>query len=572
MAARKSVRNSKAQNTPLFLGIDVGTGSARAGLFTGTGEMLASASRVIRMWKTQPDFVEQSSDDIWEACCAATREALTKAGAAPEQVRGIGFDATCSLVAVDAAGNPVSVSPTGEDAQNVIVWMDHRAIKQAEKINATRHPVLRYVGGVISPEMQTPKLLWLKQNRPDAWQRTARFFDLPDFLTYRATGDDTRSLCSVVCKWTYLGHRGLDGAGWDAGYFEKIGLGDLAEERFLRIGSRIRPMGEPVGRGLTDKAARELGLAPGTPVGVSIIDAHAGGIGMLGAPLGPANKKPTTRELGTRLALIGGTSSCHMGVSPEPRFIKGIWGPYFSAMIPGLWLTEGGQSATGALVDHVIFSHAAAADLKTEAQKQGRSIYELLNERLSNLATAAQEAGEIAHPAELTRDLHVQPDFHGNRSPRANPTLRGVISGLTLSATADDLALQYLAAIQAVAYGTRHIMEEMNKKGYAINTLFVCGGGTKNPVFLREHADITGCKLVLPKEPEAVLLGSAVLGAAASGTHLSLVEAMGAMNAAGQTISPSRGKTATYHERKYAVFHRLHRDFLACRALMMGRG
>ncbi len=570
-----SISTAAVAAAPLFLGIDVGTGSARAGLFTETGAMLASASRAIRMWKPQPDFVEQSSDDIWEACCAATREALAKAGAGPAQVRGIGFDATCSLVAVDAAGQPVSVSPTGEAAQNVIVWMDHRAIKQAGAINATRHPVLRYVGGIISPEMQTPKLLWLKQNLPETWRRTARFFDLPDFLTYRATGDDTRSLCSVVCKWTYLGHRGLDGAGWDASYFQKTGLGDLAAENFLRIGSRVRPMGEPVGRGLTARAARELGLEPGTPVGVSIIDAHAGGIGMLGAPLGGGSKrgsgKPTTRELGARLALIGGTSSCHMAVSPEPRFIKGIWGPYFSAMIPGLWLTEGGQSATGALIDHVVFSHAAAAGLNAEAQKQGRTIYELLNERLDALAAEARAAGGIAHPGELTRDLHVQPDFHGNRSPRANPTLRGVVSGLTLSATADDLALQYLAAIQAVAYGTRHIIEEMNKRGYAIGTLFVCGGGTKNPVFLREHADITGCRLVLPKEPEAVLLGAAVLGAAASGVHSSLVAAMSAMNVAGQSIVPARGRIAAYHERKYAVFHRMHRDFLACRALMAGK-
>lgn len=546
----------------LFLGIDVGTGSARAGLFTAEGRMLASCSQVIRMWKPKADFVEQSSEDIWAACCMATRAALAKAGAKAGQVAGVGFDATCSLVAVDADGSPVSLSPTGRDEQNVIVWMDHRAIPQAERINRTKHAVLRYVGGVISPEMQTPKLLWVKEHLPEAWKRTARFFDLPDYLTYRATGDDTRSLCSLVCKWTYLGHRGADGAGWDASYFKAIGLDDLAAERFRRIGDRVRRMGEPLGRGLTAAAAKELGLAAGTAVGVSIIDAHAGGLGLLGAPLG--GKKVNARELGGRLALIGGTSSCHMAVSPEPRFVRGIWGPYFSAMVPDLWLTEGGQSATGALIDHVIFSHAAAAELAADAKKQGRTVYELLNERLDELA----KSEGVRFPAELTRELHVQPDFHGNRSPRANPTLKGAISGLTLSATRDDLARQYLAAIQAVAYGTRHILEELNRKGYSIRTVFVCGGGTKNPVFLREHADITGCTLVLPKEPEAVLLGAAVLGAVASGRQASVVSAMAAMNAAGERVAPTRGAVRKYHDAKFAVFHQMHRHFLKYRRIM----
>jgi FGGY-family pentulose kinase len=545
-----------------YLGIDVGTGSARAGIFNERGRMMSSATQPIQMWKPAPDHVEQSSDDIWRACCRVTRTALRQAGLKPAAIKGIGFDATCSLVALDAADHPVSLSTTGRSEQNVIVWMDHRALAQAERINRTRHPVLRYVGGVISPEMETPKLLWVKENLPQAWRRTARFFDLPDFLTYRATGDDTRSLCSTVCKWTYLGHRGPDGAGWDAGYFKQIGLGDLAAEGFSRIGRKVRPMGEPVGQGLTARAARELGLVPGIPVGVSIIDAHAGGLGLLGARLD--GKAPTTTALNRRLALIGGTSSCHMTVSPRPRFIRGIWGPYHSAMIPGLWLTEGGQSATGALIDHVIFSHAASAPLQAEAQRAGRTIYELLNERLEVLAVMER----AKFPAALTRDLHVQPDFHGNRSPRADPTLRGVVSGLTLSATADDLARQYLAAIQAVAYGTRHIIEEMNRKGYAVDTLFTCGGGTKNPVFLREHADITGCRLVLPQEPEAVLLGSAVLGAVASGRHPTVLAAMQAMNAAGRVITPVRGAVARYHDAKYRVFHRLHADFLAHRRFM----
>lgn len=545
-----------------FLGIDVGTGSARAGIFNARGRRLGSASEPITMWKPAPDHVEQSSEDIWRACCRATRAALRESGLKASAIKGIGFDATCSLVALDREDGPVSVSITGKAEQNVIVWMDHRAIPQAERINQGGHAVLKYVGGVISPEMQTPKLLWLKENLPATWKKTARFLDLPDFLVYRATGNDTRSLCTTVCKWTYLGQRGPDGAGWDAGYFKSIGLGDLAADGFRRIGTTIRPMGEPVGFGLTPEAAQDLGLEAGVAVGVSIIDAHAGGLGLLGATI--KGEAPTPKALNQRLALIGGTSSCHMAVSPKPRFIAGIWGPYFSAMIPDLWLTEGGQSATGALIDHVIFSHAAAAPLQAEARRAGRTIYELLNDRLSVLA----KAGRMPHPAALTAGLHVQPDFHGNRSPRADPTLTGAISGLTLSAVADDLALQYLAAIQAVAYGTRHILDEMNRKGYAIDTLLACGGGTKNPVFLREHADITGCRLVLPKEPEAVLLGSAILGAVAAGAYDSVLEAMAAMSAAGRVVTPAKGPAARFHDAKYKVFHRLHQDAMAYRRIM----
>jgi len=545
-----------------FMGIDVGTGSARAGIFDAGGRMIGAVSQPIEIWKPAPDHVEQSSDDIWRACGRAARAVLKATGLRPATIKGVGFDATCSLVALDADDRPISISSTGRPEQNVIVWMDHRAMAQAERINGTKHPVLHYVGGVISPEMQTPKLLWLKENLRGTWKRAARFLDLPDYLTYRATGDDTRSLCTTVCKWTYQGQRGLDGAGWEEGFFRQIGLGDLAAAHFRRIGRQVRPMGGQVGHGLTVRAARELGLVPGTAVGVSIIDAHAGGLGLLGARLGEGPVAVAT--LDRRLALIGGTSSCHMAVSVKPRFIRGIWGPYFSAMIPGLWLTEGGQSATGALIDHIIFSQAAAAPLQAEARGKRCTIYELLNARLELLA----QAERVAHPAELTHGLHLQPDFHGNRSPRADPTLRGTVTGLTLSATADDLARQYLAAIQAVAYGTRHIIEQMNRRGYQIDTILACGGGTRNPVFLREHADITGCRIVLPKEPEAVLLGSAVLGAVAAGAFPTVLAAMNAMNAAGRVIAPGRGRVAAYHAAKYRVFHRLHTDFVAYRKLM----
>lgn len=536
-----------------FLGVDVGTGSVRAAVFTAEGVRLGLATHAIQTWRPQEDFVEQSSDDIWRAAGIAVRGALGEAGLAPDDIAGIGFDATCSLVLLDAADRPVSVSPTGEDQHNVIVWMDHRATEQASRITGGGHDVLRYVGGIISPEMQTPKLLWLKERMPSTFARAARFLDLPDFLTYRATGVDTRSLCTTVCKWTYLGHESR----WDAGYFDAIGLGDLAREGFRRIGTTVRPMGEPVG-GLTPKAASELGLAAGTPVAVSIIDAHAGGLGLLGVPA-RANDRV---DFNTRLALIGGTSSCHMAVSREPRFIDGIWGPYFSAMVPGWWLTEGGQSATGALIDHVIHTHARGAELGAEARTRGTTVYTLLNKELDRLAESQPFA------AALTSDLHVYPDFHGNRSPRADASLRGMVSGLRLSASVESLALLYLATIQAIAHGTRHIIESMNARGYLVDTIVACGGDLKNPVFVREHADATGCRLVLPREPEAVLLGSAMLGATAAGAFPNLETAMQAMNAPAQVVEPAKGDVAAYHGRKHQVFHRMHGDQMDYRNLM----
>jgi FGGY-family pentulose kinase len=540
----------------IVLGVDVGTGSARAGAFTLEGRMLGQAAQPIRMWKPESDFVQQSSEDIWIAICTAVRSVLSRL---PDvQVAGIGFDATCSLVVLDAAGQPVSISLDGAAEQNIIVWMDHRAAAQAERINAGGHDVLRYVGGRVSLEMEVPKLLWLKEHLPESWRRAAHFFDLPDFLTWRATGSDTRSLCSTVCKWNYRGQEGC----WDEAYLRDIGLGELADEGFRRIGTRILPVGEPVPGGLSAAAAAELGLPAGIPVGTSAIDAHAGGLGVIGAAL--EGGAPDAAVLTHRLALVGGTSSCHMAVSPEPRFVPGVWGPYFSAMQPGLWLNEGGQSATGALVDHVITTHAAYPALAEAARQAGITIYQLLNERVQALAKG------LPFPALLTEHVHVMPDFHGNRSPRADASLRGMVSGLRLSATADDLALMYLATIQAVAYGTRHIVETLNAQGYAIDTILACGGGTKNPVFLREHADATQCRIVLPDEPEAILLGAAMLGAVAGGAHASLPAAMAAMSRAGTTLPPAEGAVRRYHDAKYAVFLRMYHDQMAYRSLMAG--
>src|SRR5690242_14082842 len=120
-----------AADERLFLGVDVGTGSVRAALFDARGQRHGLGVEPIKIFRPEQDFAEHSSDDIWSATGIAVKRALSEAGASPERVAGIGFDATCSLVALGPGDAPVTVSPTGNDAHNVIVWMDHRAIDQA---------------------------------------------------------------------------------------------------------------------------------------------------------------------------------------------------------------------------------------------------------------------------------------------------------------------------------------------------------------------------------------------------------------------------------------------------------
>ena len=261
-----------------FVGIDVGTSSARAGIFDENGSLLATARHPITVWHEAGSVVEQSSSEIWAACAASVRAAMAEAALPASAIKGIGFDATCSLVVVDVAGNPLTVSVSGDERRNVIVWMDHRAITEARRVNETRDDVLRYVGGSVSPEMEIPKLLWLKRHLPSTYHSAGHFFDLADYLSFRATGSTARSMCTLACKWNYLAHEQR----WSGSYLERIGLGDLASDEYARIGREIVAPGTSLDAGLIKPAAHDFGLLEGTPVGASLIDAHAGGVGTIG--------------------------------------------------------------------------------------------------------------------------------------------------------------------------------------------------------------------------------------------------------------------------------------------------
>jgi D-ribulokinase len=525
---------------PAFIGVDVGTLSARAGIFDEKGNLLATAKRPIKVWYEAGDIVEQSSSDIWEACAACVRSALKEAALAPDAVGGIGFDATCSLVVLDQGGAPLTVSASGDNARNVIVWMDHRAISEARLINETGDDVLRYVGGSVSPEMEVPKLLWLKRHLRASFDAAGHFFDLADYLTYRATGAGTRSTCTVTCKWNYLAHE----ARWSAPYFERVGLSEFVSDQYRKIGTDIVAPGTPIGRGLTELAARDFGLKAGTPVGAALIDAHAGGVGAIGGKDAPG----ADVDVCDRLAYIMGTSACIMATTADPCFVPGVWGPYYQGMVPGCWLNEGGQSAAGAAIDQLIRSHPAHSEAAETARREATDIIGLLEKRIIG------RAGNVSRAALLARDIHVLPEFLGNRSPYADPDSRAVIAGLDLDTDIGAMERLFVAGLCGLAYGLADVIDAFTAQGVRSQVIVMGGGAGRSPLVRQIMADTTGLTVALPQTPEPVLLGAAMLGAVAAGAFASLGETMAAMSALGRLTEPTAAGMREFHRRKREVY------------------
>jgi FGGY-family pentulose kinase len=510
----------------LVCAVDVGTRSARAAVMDPSGRLLGRDQHPITVFEPRPDRAEHSSEEIWRAVCATVRSAVAMAGAEPDEIAGIAFDATCSLVVRDQAGLPLRVSPEGEAGCDTIVWLDHRAREEAAQCTRTGHRVLDFVGGVMSPEMQVPKAMWLKRNVPDTWERVGHLFDLADFLAWRATGSGGRSLSTLTCKWTYLAHEEMP---WQTDFFDQVGLSDLIERAGLP--PRAVAAGTDLGA-LLPAAAADLGLTTRCRVGAGLIDAYAGGLGLLAPQAIEAGDHPR------HAALIAGTSSCVMAMTAEPLALPGFWGPFRDVTVPGFWMTEGGQSATGALLDHVIRMSGAGGEPTA-------ALHRTIADRIAMLRAAEGEG--------FAARLHVLPDFHGNRSPYAEPDALGVISGLALDASFDGLCRLYWRTCVAIALGVRHILDTMEERGCAVDAVRITGGHTKSALLMDLYADALGRTVLEPLADESVLLGTAMVAATAAGLHPDLRSACMAM-AQPLTERPARPDARARFDRDYRIF------------------
>ncbi|KAL1845718.1 hypothetical protein Plec18167_009218 [Paecilomyces lecythidis] len=555
-----------------YIGIDVGTGSARACIINNKGDIVGLASENIGLWQPQTGYYEQSTSDIWRCICVSVQRALDQHNIDPTYIRGIGFDATCSLaVFAEDTDEPVSVTgPKFDTDRNVILWLDHRPVEETEKINATSHNLLRYVGGKMSIEMEIPKVLWLKNHMPKELFDRCKFYDLADALTHIATGTEKRSFCSVVCKQGYV-PVGVDGSvkGWQEDFLQEIGLGDLVEDNFKRMGGVNGVNGEYLSAGelvgtLCEKAANELGLPPGIAIGSGVIDAYAGWIGTVGAKVSLGEeqlaadvaKNDRSQAFG-RLAAVAGTSTCHLAMSPNPVFVPGVWGPYKDTIIPGYWMAEGGQSATGELLKHVIETHPAFNQAISIAESYHTNIYDYLNEHLKEMMQE-QNAPSISY---LGRHLFFYGDLWGNRSPIADPRMSGSVVGLSADKSIDGLALYYYATLEFIALQTKQIIEAMNEAGHVLTSIFMSGSQCQNDILVKLIASACEMPVLIPRYVHAAVChGAAMLGAKAAsadpeGKTEDLWSIMDRMSKPGKRVDPTKDeREKALLKVKYEVF------------------
>ncbi|MEJ1158459.1 FGGY-family carbohydrate kinase [Prosthecomicrobium sp. N25] len=505
-----------------LLAIDVGTLSARAGVFDAAGTLLAARAASFELMRPAENHAVYRMDEVWDAVVSAVRAAVADVPGAAATIAGIAVDATSSTVFEARGPRPL------EGDADVICWMDHRGEREAEEIAATGDRYVAYVGGTVSPEMYLPKILWVKRHTPEAWARVTAVRDLSDDIAVRLTGVDRASACALACKFPYLPD---DPEPWRVGLLAELGIADLLDRGALR--EPPGRVGEVHGR-LSAEAAARLGLPAGVPVAVGLIDAEAGSLGVLGRGFGEAMNRT--------LALIGGTSTCTMSWAPDERRIPGVWGPFKDAVFPGYWMHEAGQSISGAALDAVLDQHPASPG-KASPERHAETVRDIL---------ALLDAEGPAFGARR----HVVPDWLGNRAPLGDGGVRALLTGIGLEVTRRSFLEQYYATARALALQARHIRDHLNRHAYAIDRVSLSGGHTRNPLLVRLYRDALGADLVISEAPEPVLLGTAMVAAVAAGLHPDLFAALDAM-APRQTVHRADPGWAAAHEAAYATYLKL---------------
>lgn len=483
------------------LGIDFGTLSARALLVeVETGKELASsvydyANGVIDEVlpssgaKLPPDWALQDPKDYLTALEVTVPSVLKEAGVSADDVIGLGIDFTaCTMLPIDAAGNPLCFDPKWADNPHawVKLWKHHAAQPEANKINETAQKMgeafLARYGGKISSEWFFSKALQILDEAPEVYAAADRLMEATDWVNLQLTGVETRNACTAGYKAMWEKATGFP----SKAYFKALdpGFENVVDDKMTRD---IMPMGQKAGE-LTQAMAAKMGLKAGTAVAVANVDAHV------------AVPAATVTKEGTMVAIMG-TSTCHMVLGKEPKIVEGMCGYVEDGILPGFFGFEAGQSCVG---DHFAWfiENCLPASYMHTAKAHGVSIHEYLSKKASALKPG--QSGLLALDW-----------WNGNRSILVDVDLTGMILGMNLNTKPEEI---YRALIEATAYGANIIIDAFDSNGVAVNEIVACGGlPEKNEMLMQIYADVTNREWKIAQSAQTCALGSAMWGTVAAG-------------------------------------------------------
>jgi L-ribulokinase len=528
------------------IGVDFGTESGRAVLVdVRDGKEIATAvytyshgvidetlpvdGKPVRL---EPDWALQDPEDYLRTFQRTIPAVLRQSGVDPADVIGLGIDFTaCTMLPTLADGTPLCALPAYRRQPHawVKLWKHHAAQPEADKINATARQMgeawLDRYGGKISSEWFFSKALQILDEAPQIYAAADRLLEAADWVVWQLTGVETRNSCTAGYKAMWSKREGFPRDEYFAALDAR--LARVIDEKMCRA---VRPIGERAGS-LTPQAAKWTGLKPGTAVAVANVDAHV-------------SVPAATVTAPGRMVAIMGTSICHMVLGDTERLVPGICGYVEDGIIPGLFGFEAGQSGVGDIFAWLV-DNAVPPEYHALAKKRKMDLHRLLEGEAARLKPG--ESGLLALDW-----------WNGNRSVLVDVDLTGMLLGATLATKAPEM---YRALIEATAFGTRVIVEALEKHGVPVNEIVTCGGlPEKNKLLMQIYADVTGRELKMTESRQTPALGSAMFGAVAAGRtaggYDSIFEAAPKM---------ARLKKATFRPDPAAqkVYDRLYAEYLA---------
>ena len=494
------------------LGYDVGTGGCKAVLATLDGVNAASEFEPYDISYPREHFAEQDPADWWRAVAASTRRLLEKTGTDPSQIAGIAFSSQMlGVVAMDAAGTPLRPG---------IIWMDCRAEEQARKVVRKlggARVMLQLFGAVPSGKDVMCKLKWLKEEEPDIFDRTRVFLDVKGYVVYRATGNlETDQTAASV-----TGLMDNKTRGWSGLAARLLGA---SLERMPEVKKSADVSG-----GLTEEAATDLGLLPGTPVISGMGDAPSGAVGA-----GAIAHGESSISIGTSGLLC---------ITSEKRINLGRSGmASIAAADPGMWLIVGETNTAGASLGWFAEQLASEAERGVAPGEGG--------------VMAALDRTVAGVPAGSHKVIFT-PWMYGERAPVTDTTLRGAFINVSIDNTREDMLR---AVYEGVAMNFRWMFDEAAKRDLPCPTVRAIGGGAKSDEWMQIFADVTGRRIeAVVKPQDAGAIGAALAVPLGLGVYKSYAEVKDAVKVR-RSFDPDPSNRDVYDalfESFQELYHRL---------------